>query len=170
MSPPLGEESASTEPVDCGVNGAWVEAGESSDIGGGEGVGGDSDLIGGWSGNEGVRGNGQAVNRRIVRRKVEEKEAEVQDESRTRILTDIAKSVTRTVAFRISQENQSKLKNTTLRIGQLETVGNWKGAGTETGVVGNLELTGQPDHSCSSTSTPPLRRWRTRSTLHVPTY
>ena len=33
----------STDPVDCGINGAWVEAGESSDIGGSGGGGGGAD-------------------------------------------------------------------------------------------------------------------------------
>ena len=46
MSFPLGEKSKSTDPVDCGVNGAWVEAGESSDIGGGRGGTDGGDLIG----------------------------------------------------------------------------------------------------------------------------
>jgi hypothetical protein len=36
-------------------------------------------------------------------------------------------------------------------------------------VVGNFELTERPDHSCPSTSTPPPRRWQTRSTLRAPT-
>ena len=35
----------STDPVDWGVNGAWVEAGESSDIGGGRGGAGGGNLI-----------------------------------------------------------------------------------------------------------------------------
>ena len=34
---------------------------------------------------------------------------------------------------------------------------------------GNFELTDRLDHSCTSTSTPPPRRWRTRFTLRVPT-
>lgn len=46
MSLPLGEESTSTEPVDWGVSGAWVEAGESSDISGAEDVAEKDDPIG----------------------------------------------------------------------------------------------------------------------------
>lgn len=46
MSFPLGEESTSTEPVDWGVSGAWVEAGESSDIGGAMDAADEDDPIG----------------------------------------------------------------------------------------------------------------------------
>lgn len=79
MSFPLGEESTSTDPVDCGVSGAWVEAGESSDIGGGRGGAGGGDPIERECGrHRRVWRDKRVPNRWAVRWKIGEKE-EIQD-------------------------------------------------------------------------------------------
>ena len=99
MSFPLGEESISAEPVDWGVTGPWVEAGESSDIGDGgrcnSVIAEEDDPIGARQVDTtvNVRGINKVENERIVGWMMGENEEEAQDVARTRTLTDMTKSV-----------------------------------------------------------------------------
>ena len=118
----------SIDPVDWGVNGAWVEAGESSDIGGGRGRAGGGSLIGRvcrhgrvWRNRRGATKSKRANCEMGVERKEGRNlrlNESITESGRVFYAADMTKSVHKDRRlFKVSERKVITLHNSTSRVG-----------------------------------------------------